>query len=92
MFYVYFLRLNNGDIYTGYTSELKRRIREHEAGGVVSTEKYLPFLFIGYEAYLNKDDAVRRENYLKTTEGKRIFNMQYKTILTKVGSSRHTTG
>lgn len=49
-------------------------------------------MLIGYEAYLNKKDAFRREKFLKTTEGKRFFNQQFKEILIKLGSSRHSTG
>ncbi len=92
MYYVYFLKLSNGDIYTGSTSDLKLRIPEHKSGKVKSTSKYLPCVLIGYEAYLKKKDALRREKYLKTTEGKRFFNQQFKTILENVGSSRHSTG
>jgi len=91
MFYVYFLRLKNGDIYTGYTENLKRRISEHKYGKVKSTDRGQPNILIGYEAYLNKKDAQRREKYLKTTEGKRYFNQQFKEILRELGSSRHTT-
>ena len=92
MHYVYFLRLQNGDIYTGLSDDLKRRILEHDNGKVKSTKNYLPFVLIGYEAYLEKGDALRREKYLKTTEGKRFFNQQFKKILEKMGSSRHSTG
>lgn len=92
MYYVYFLRLRNGDIYTGVAQDLKRRIREHKIGKVESTSKYLPCILFGYEAYLDKKDAWRREKYLKTTEGKRFFNQQYKEILGRLGSSRHSTG
>ncbi|MBI2420967.1 MAG: GIY-YIG nuclease family protein [Candidatus Levybacteria bacterium] len=89
MHYVYFLKLSNGDIYTGYSDDLKRRIPEHKSGKVKSTKNYLPCTLIGYEAYLEKDDALRRERYLKTTEGKRFFNQQFKEVLKKLGSSRH---
>lgn len=89
MYYVYFLRLANGDIYTGFSDDLKRRIPEHKNGKVKSTKRYLPCLLIGYEAYLEKKDALRREKFLKTTEGKRFFNKQFKEILSKQGSSRH---
>ncbi|MCL5019812.1 MAG: GIY-YIG nuclease family protein [Patescibacteria group bacterium] len=92
MHYVYFLRLKNRDIYTGYSDDLKRRILEHKNGKVDSTKQYLPCVLIGYEAYLSKKDALRREKFLKTTEGKRFFNQQFKEILIKLGSSRHPTG
>jgi len=91
MFYVYFLRLRNGDIYTGSTDNLRRRIQEHNGGRVRSTNKREPQL-IGYEAYLKKTDALRREKFLKTTEGKRFFHQQYKDILNRGGSPYHSIG
>lgn len=81
MFYVYFLQLLNGDIYKGMTEDLKRRVSEHTAGKVESTRNYRPIILIGYEAYLLKGDAQRREKFLKTTEGKRLFRLQYRDIL-----------
>jgi len=81
MYYVYFLKLANGDIYKGSTGDLKRRIKEHVAGKVESTHDYRPIILIGYEAYLLKQDAERRERFLKTTEGKRLLRQQYRDIL-----------
>lgn len=81
MHYVYCLHLSNNKIYTGSTSDLKRRINEHNTSQVKSTKKYLPAVLIGYEAYILKSDAQRREKYLKTTEGKRYFRQQFKDIL-----------
>lgn len=83
MFYVYFLKKNNDQIYTGSSSNLKVRIESHINGKVISTKHKRPLILIGYEAYLLKSDAQRREKYLKTTEGKRLFRQQYKDILSK---------
>jgi len=90
MFYVYFLNLTNGDIYTGYTEDLKRRMDEHKLGKVKSTKHKGPLTLIGYEAYKLKSDAARRERFLKTTEGRRLFRQQYRDIL--MGSPSHSTG
>lgn len=81
MYYVYFLKMSNGQIYTGSTANLKNRMSEHERGNVITTSKYLPVGLIGYEAYHLKSDAQRREKYLKTTEGKRLFRQQYRDVL-----------
>lgn len=92
MYYVYFLLLNNGEIYKGFTSELKRRIQEHKLGKVISTKNKQSKL-ICYEAYLLKSDAIRREKFLKTTEGRRLLKQQLRDILIKSenSSSGHTT-
>ena len=71
MYYVYFLLLKTDKVYTGCTDNLKRRMSEHESGKVESTKKLLPIL-IGYESYLLKSDAMRREKFLKSTEGRRL--------------------
>lgn len=73
--------MSNGQVYTGSTSDLRKRIIAHERGSVTTTSKYLPIKLIGYEAYTNKSDAQRRERYLKTTEGKRFFRQQYRDVL-----------
>ncbi|MFH0873407.1 MAG: GIY-YIG nuclease family protein [Candidatus Komeilibacteria bacterium] len=83
MHYVYFLKLNNNQIYKGETSNLKRRFDEHSNGKVTSTRNKQPLALIGYEAYLLKSDAMRREKFLKTTEGRRLFRRQYRDILNK---------
>ena len=83
MTYVYFLKLSNGDIYKGLTEDIKRRFSEHEEGKVDSTKNYRPLSMIGYEAYQKKSDALRREEFLKTTEGRRLLKCQYRDILTE---------
>lgn len=81
MYYVYFLHMSNSQIYTGSTQDLRARIFEHNRGNVNTTSKYLPVKLLGYEAYALKSDAQRREKFLKTTEGKRLFRQQYRDIL-----------
>ena len=81
MHYVYILLLRNGDLYKGYTEDLKKRIKEHQAGRVESTENKRPVCLIHYEAYALKSDALRREKFLKTTEGRRLLRCQIKDIL-----------
>lgn len=65
MFYVYVLKTIKGTIYTGYTSDLKRRMIEHNLGNVISTRNKIPLNLVYYEAYLNEKDARNREKYLK---------------------------
>ncbi len=90
--YIYFLLLSNNDIYKGQTGDLRQRMKDHLAGKVYSTKNFKPLKLIGYEAYFLKSDALRREKYLKTTEGLRLLKQQYRDVLTEKGSSRHSTG
>jgi len=81
MHYVYLLFLGNKKIYTGITDDLKRRFSEHSEGRVLSTKNRRPLKLIHYEAYLLKEDALRREEYLKTTYGKRDIKRQLSSLL-----------
>jgi putative endonuclease len=92
MYYVYIVQLCNGNLYTGFTGDLRRRINEHRAGRVKSTEHRRPLELIHYEAYLLESDARRREKFLKTTEGKRLLRQQIRDVLLEKGSPAHPTG
>lgn len=70
-FYVYVLKSKFKDyFYVGFSEDLRRRIKEHNNGESQSTKWYRPLDLIHYEAYRNKKDALRREKYLKTNQGK----------------------
>jgi putative endonuclease len=82
MFYVYILKSNaNGKIYTGFSKNLKNRIRTHFAGGVHTTKRMEGLELVFYEAFKSEKDARRREIYLKTTKGKRALKLMLKYSL-----------
>ena len=82
MRYVYLLQsLKDQDLYTGYTSDLRRRFREHTGGKVTSTRDRRPLKLIYYEAYLLEADAKGRERFLKSGAGKRYLRKQLKHYL-----------
>ena len=83
MFYTYVLEGKDGELYIGYTNDLKRRIREHGQGLNFSTRRYAPWKLIYYEASLEQSDAVRREGYLKTTQGRRLLKRRLKEHMYK---------
>jgi len=67
VYYVYVLKsLKDQKIYTGYSSDLKRRFLQHQSGLVKSTKNRRPIKLIYYEAFLDKKDAQNRERYLKS--------------------------
>lgn len=82
MYFVYVLRsLTNQQLYVGFTEDLKERLATHNRGEVISTKAQRPWEMIFYECYTNKMDALRREQYLKTTAGKRGLKMMlHKTL------------
>lgn len=84
MFYVYILEsIEKKDIYTGYTEDLSRRLKEHNEGLNFSTKKGASWKVIYYEACLDVVDAKRREKYLKTSQGRRMIKRRLKEYLYK---------
>ena len=82
-FYVYVLQSEKDhQFYTGFTSDLTNRLKEHLAGGVGSTKHRLPLRLVYWEGCLNQFDATQREKYLKTAWGKRYLKNRMKRYLT----------
>ena len=64
--YVYVLQsVKNKNLYVGCTSDLKKRIIEHNTGKSSYTKKYVPWKLIYFEGYCSKIDAYNREKSLK---------------------------
>ena len=83
MYYTYVLKsMKDGDFYTGFTENIKLRFEQHNKGLVESTKDKGPFKLIYYEACLHKDDAIKREKYLKTYHGKMFLKRRLKSYLT----------
>ena len=81
-YYVYVLKsLNKDFIYVGFTSDLRKRFKEHNNKEELSTKHYVPFELIHYEAYKNIKDAKRREGYFKTTKGRAVLKNMLKEYL-----------
>lgn len=69
--YVYVLRSKrDNQFYIGSTNNLERRFKQHQRGENISTAKRLPLELLYFEGHQSKADALRRENYFKTTKGK----------------------
>jgi predicted GIY-YIG superfamily endonuclease len=66
MYYVYVLKSSqDGELYIGSTNDLKKRMEEHNARKVQSTQHRAPFTLKYYEAYQDEYDARKRESKLK---------------------------
>jgi putative endonuclease len=67
--------------YTGCTDDLQKRVLEHKAGRVRSTAHRVALELLFYEACPNRDDALRRERFLKTGQGKRFLKRRLTAFL-----------
>ena len=84
MFYVYVLQSESDDgFYIGFSTDLRRRIKEHQAGESFATSYRGPWRLTYYEAYLEEDDALGREEFLKSGGGRRFLKAQLKHHLAK---------
>lgn len=64
--YVYVLRCANGDLYTGYTVDPKRRVQLHNLGRASKyTRSRLPVEMVHLERYRSKSKALKREVEIK---------------------------
>ncbi len=74
-YYVYILQSQkDNSLYIGYTSDLRKRLKQHNNGESRSTKPFRPYKLIFYEAFLNRIDAKHREEYLKGGYGRRSIN------------------
>ncbi|NBB78960.1 MAG: GIY-YIG nuclease family protein [Verrucomicrobia bacterium] len=79
MFYVYVLQSEKDQgLYIGYTTDLKGRLSQHQAGEARATVARYPFELIYYEAYLMEEDATGRERFLKSGSGRKYLDKQLK--------------
>lgn len=65
--------MHDGNLYIGWTDDLKNRIKEHQKGGVFSTKNRLPIELVYYEACISKEKAIKREKQLKTGFGRKYL-------------------
>ena len=71
MFYVYLIKSisHPEQKYIGQTDDLKKRLKQHNAGYSIHTAKYKPWELVNYFAFISKDAALEFEQYLKTGSG-----------------------
>ncbi|HKL76036.1 MAG TPA: GIY-YIG nuclease family protein [Halanaerobiales bacterium] len=66
MNFVYIVKCSDNTLYTGYTTELKRRIKEHNNGqGAKYTRGRTPVELVYYEKKESKSLAMKREYEIK---------------------------
>lgn len=66
MYFVYILRCGDGSLYTGITTDLERRLRQHNQGtGAKYTRSHRPVSLQYQEGPMEKPEALRREMEIK---------------------------
>ena len=66
MFYVYMLLMKNNEIYTGFTSNILRRLKQHHTGNGGRTTKINGVQYLVHlETFFKKIKATKREVEIK---------------------------
>ncbi|HQV77334.1 MAG TPA: GIY-YIG nuclease family protein [Chitinophagales bacterium] len=79
MFYVYVLKSQQTkSLYKGQTENVVNRLKEHNNGKVKSTKAYLPWEMVYIEEFESRDEAVKREKYLKSGIGRQFLKEKLK--------------
>ena len=76
MFYVYLLKSIDypEQKYIGYTTDIKKRLKQHNSGYSKHTDKFRPWKLHAYFAFETEDLAISFEKYLKTNSGRAFAN------------------
>ncbi len=86
MSYTYVLKSKQkGTWYIGSTSDLRKRLKQHNDGLSAYTKKDRPWEIIYYEACLLREDSQSREIYLKSGMGRRYIKNRIKRFLSLTG-------
>ncbi|WP_163969229.1 GIY-YIG nuclease family protein [Oceanobacillus halotolerans] len=63
---VYMLKCSDNSLYTGYTTDLERRVKMHEEGkGAKYTRGRGPFQVVYVESFPTKEEALQKEYEIK---------------------------
>ncbi|CQR49366.1 MULTISPECIES: GIY-YIG nuclease family protein [Haloferax] len=66
MHFVYVIECSDGSLYTGYTTDVERRVAEHDAGeGAKYTRGRTPVELVHVEEFDSKSAAMSREYEIK---------------------------
>ena len=81
--HVYILRCRGGTLYTGWTTDVSRRVEQHQVGkGGRYTRSHLPVELIYQEEYPTQSEAMRRE-----CEIKKMTRQQKLALIERMGVS-----
>jgi putative endonuclease len=74
--FVYMVRCDDRTLYTGYTTDVARRVAEHNAGrGAKYTRGRRPVTLVYTEAFATKGAALRREHAIKQLRRRRKLRL-----------------
>jgi putative endonuclease len=74
MFYTYIIQSEqDGSFYVGYTSDLDRRLNEHNEGLSSFTKRKRPWKLFYQESFGTKTEAIKREKFFKRQKNRSFY-------------------
>lgn len=75
--FVYIVRCSDNTLYTGVTTNISRRVREHNSKGAGAkyTKTKRPVTLVYQESVSTRSDALKREAYIKNLPKKHKENL-----------------
>ena len=76
MYFVYLIKCKDGTLYTGITTDVQRRFKEHslgKGGAYTRSRKILKVIYT--ERYKNRGGALKRESEIKKLTHKQKLNL-----------------
>lgn len=84
MQYTYIVECRDGTLYTGWTTDLEKRIKAHNTGkGAKYTKNRAPVRLVYYEEFETKQEALKREYAIKQLSRKDKLDLIKKRKLTE---------
>lgn len=82
MNYVYILQCADKSLYTGWTTDIRKRLAAHNSGkGAKYTKSRLPVKLVYFECFDSKSDALKREAAIKKLpRNKKTFLIDEKNL------------
>ena len=80
MYFIYVLKsVNYGTRYVGSTENIDKRLIDHNLGRVPYTKGRLPWKLIYQERFDSRGEAIKRERFLKSGQGRKFLDEILKT-------------
>jgi putative endonuclease len=74
MFYTYVIKsIEHEYYYKGHCQDIEKRLAEHNKGLTKSIKPYIPFKLVYFEEFAELDYAIKREQYFKSSAGRRFL-------------------
>jgi putative endonuclease len=74
MFYTYIIQSEQDEsFYVGYTSDLDRRLKDHNEGLSQFTKRKRPWKLFYQESFNTKSEAIKREKFFKRQKNRSFY-------------------